>query len=234
MTLDSPEKTARSDRVTRARLLLLPVLATLLTCGVSACSGSSTTTTTTTTTAKPAGTPAHTDVSTKTPDPSHIPPAPLEAKVDADRDNDIASPYDDKSNGGAIAFGHPAGAADTRAITAAIVHYYAVALAEDGAKACTLIYSPIAESVVEDFGQSPPGPKYMVANTCAKAMSLMFKHLHPQLATEVPQLRVRHVQLEEHHGVAILSFGKLAERDISVIREGRAWKIAGLLDKELP
>jgi hypothetical protein len=215
--------------VKRAKLALLPVFVSLIALGVSACGSSGKSTTTGSSTAA-----AHTTQATK-PDPAHIPPAPVETKVDADHDNDVGAPYDDSSNAGALEFGKPASTADTRAITAAIKHYYAVALSGNGAKGCSLIYSPIAESVVEDYGQSPPGPAYMSANTCAGAMTLFFKHFHPQFVAEVPHLRVRRVQLEEHHGIAILSFGKkLSERDISIVREGHAWKIEGLLDKELP
>jgi hypothetical protein len=211
--------------VKRAKPALLPVLASLIVLGVSACGSSSKSTTT-------ASTAASSTQTAKKQDPAQIPPEPVEAKVDADHDSDIHAPYDDKSNASELEFGKPASAADTRAITAAIKRYYAVALAGNGAKACTLIYSPIAESVVEDYGQSPPGQPYMTANSCAGAMTLMFKHFHPQFVAEVPHLRVKRVQLEEHHGIAILSFGKLAERNISIIRERHAWKIAGLLDKE--
>jgi hypothetical protein len=40
--------------------------------------------------------------------------------------------------------------------------------------------------------------------------------------------------VEEHHGWAFLSFGKLPERGISVQHEGGLWKLNQIYDEELP
>jgi hypothetical protein len=166
--------------------------------------------------------------------PTHTTPAPVETKVDADKDNDGGAPYDDTNNDTSLNFGHEANAQETQAVTAAVKHYYAVALAENGAAGCQLLYSSFAESIAEDYGKAPPGQPYMRGTTCPAVMTLLYKHFHPQLALELPLLKVARVQLEQHHGVAVLRFGKLAEREISVGREGHVWKIEALLDRPLP
>lgn len=161
-------------------------------------------------------------------------PAPVLTKTDADADNDSGSVGEGADNDKVLHFGHEASAGDKRAIDALIKRYYAAAVAEDGAKACSMIYSTLAEAVPEDFGQTPPGPGYMNGRTCPAVVTLLFKHFHPQIALELPKLEVAHVRLVEHHGVAVLSFGSLPERTIFVAREGQTWKVQQLLDSELP
>lgn len=158
------------------------------------------------------------------------------AKVDSDKDNDVGAPYDDTSNNQVPNFGHAASKPYKRAITALIKRYYAAALAGDGAKACSMIYSTLAESVPEDYGgashQPLPAP-YLRGDTCPAVLTGLFKHLHTQLTVEVPKLEVARVRVEEHHALVQLRFGKLPERQIPVAREGHTWKMEALLDAEL-
>ncbi len=156
--------------------------------------------------------------------------------VDADSDNDYEAAADDTNNSSVVtSAAKPADASDRRAITSLIRAYYRLAMAEDGTKACSMLYSPLAEATPEDYG-SFAGPPYMKGNTCPVILSKMFEHLHPVLAIELPKLRVARVLLEEHHGKAVLSFGPhLPERTILVTREGpRAWKLGSIFDGELP
>lgn len=172
------------------------------------------------------------------PSPNHTSSASTAAgvpttHVDADKDTDFGTPRDDRDNSSALKFGHEARAADRRAIASAVKRYYEVALAGNGAAACKLIYSPLAESVVEDYGESqPPGPSYMRGATCAQVLDNLFKHFHAKLVAELPQLQVKQVRLEEHHGVALLDFGTMPERQIAVTREGPTWRMAALFDAE--
>lgn len=155
-------------------------------------------------------------------------------KVDADKDNDVEAPADDTNNNSTLNFAHPASASDKQAIVSLVDRYYRVALAREGAKACSLLYSTLAEATPEDYG-SFAGPTYMKGNTCPVIMTKMFGHFHALLAIELPKLKVTRVRLEHHRGKAILNFGGLPEREILVTREGpRAWKIASLFDGELP
>jgi hypothetical protein len=179
--------------------------------------------------------PAATVPTTDTPTaPTDTTPAPAETKVDGDKDNDIGAPYDDTHNDGVFALTHPPSSADARAITALIKRYYVLAAAENGAAACAMLYSTLAEVVPEDYGQSPPGQPYMRGTTCAAVLTLLFKHFHAQLALELPKLRVRRIGLDGRNARALLSFGTLPERQISVDREGHSWRIDALLDSELP
>jgi hypothetical protein len=126
-------------------------------------------------------------------------------KVDRDKDNDNA-PYDDTNNNGVMEYGHAAGASDTQAITALIKRYYAIATAGDGAQACTMLYITLAESVAEDQGKGSAGAPYLSqGTTCPTVMSLLFKYYHSQLALELPLLKVTHVGLIQHHGLAPFS-----------------------------
>lgn len=165
--------------------------------------------------------------------PTKVPPEPAKTKADADKDNDIGAPSDDTNNNPSLNFGHAADAADARTIATLVKRYYAAAHAEDGAKACKMLYSTLEEAVPEDYGESPPGQPYMRGTTCAAVLTLLFKHDHPQLALELPKLEVARVRLVEHHGIAILHFGTLPERQIPVAREGHIWKIQALLDSEV-
>lgn len=162
-------------------------------------------------------------------------PAPLNAKVDADHDNDVGSPSEDTNNDYVLNFGRPASAAERSAITALVKRYYATALAGDGARGCAMVSSTIAETAVEDDVREPGGPPYMHGLTsCAQVLHALFAHYHAQLAAELPKLQVTRVRLEEHHGFAFLRFGALSERKISVQRERHTWKMSQMYDEELP
>lgn len=154
-------------------------------------------------------------------------------KVDKDKDNDVTAPYDDKANP-ELVYGHTASATDRRAVTKLIKQFYTSAAVGDGTKACSMLLSSIVEAIVEDYGHGSAGPAYLSSGTnCPAIMGLLFKHFHTQLTAELPRLRVTHVRLVEHHGLAILSFGRLPERQIPVGREGHSWKVKALLDNEL-
>ena len=162
-------------------------------------------------------------------------PAPVESKADADKDNDIGTPDDDKSNNLAFNFGHAASPSEQRAITTLVKRYYAAALADNGTRGCALLYSTLADAAPQDDSHEPGNPAYMQgANTCAEVLAKLFNHYHPQLAAELSKLRVTRVRLEEHHGFAFLSFGRMPERRTSVQREGHVWKLSQIYDEELP
>jgi hypothetical protein len=188
---------------------------------------------------------------------ARIVPLAEEKKLDPDRDTDIARPDEDDSdtppppdrdndadgNGhsrydnddsSVLDFGHSAKVSDRGPIAALIRRYYATAAAEDGAKACSMLYSIYAEAVPEDYGTSPPGPAYARGTTCPAVMTLVFKHSHDQIAARLPKLEVSRVRVRERQGVAVLSFGAMSEREIHLEREGRTWKILSLTDNELP
>jgi hypothetical protein len=151
---------------------------------------------------------------------------------DNDSDNKSNSYYDrdDKSVRG---FGQAASAVDAQAVTAVVRRYFAAAAAQDGTTACSLVVSDLARAVPEDLGRSP-GPPYARGNTCAVVMSKMFKENRPQLTAYAAMLKVTGVRLKGDRGLAVLGFRTLPGRQIGVTREGDVWKLAALLDSELP
>lgn len=161
--------------------------------------------------------------------------ANVNSKVDADGDEDVGAPHDDTNNNSIFNFdGKEASTSERRLITTLIKRYYALALAGDGAKACSIIYSRLAESLPEDYGQSA-GPIFMRgAKTCQAALTLLFTHYHDQLAIEIPKLVVGRIRIHERHGTVLLTFGSLRGQYTSVIREGKVWRIAVLLGASLP
>jgi hypothetical protein len=156
------------------------------------------------------------------------------SNADADNDNDIGAPNDDTNNNSVLDVGHPASATDRQAVTTLIKHYYAIAIAGDGSRACAMLTANLAEAVAEDYGHGSAGPVYLSGGTtCPTVMKLLFEHDHAALLSAVPALRVTRVRLSGRNGLAIIGFGAV-ERQVSVAREGRTWKVAALLDSELP
>lgn len=210
------------------RPLLALLTVTLLSVGACACGGTS----------KDAGSTSHSSTSSAasaTPTTSASAPTPDYRKADSDKDNDVGAPGDDKNNNSVLKLGRAASAADAQAATALVRRYYAAATAREGAKACSMIFSSLANAVSEDYGHGSAGPSYLSAGrTCPAVMGLLFKHFHSQLTVERPKLKVTHVRLEGQHGVVVLSFGTQPERQFTIRREGHAWKLGGLIDGELP
>jgi hypothetical protein len=215
--------------------LLTAAATALLAAWLCACGGASTKTgTTTATSATTSAVTTAATIAASKKAAAAVPPAPLDSSVDADKDNDIGAPYDDTSNGNQFAFGHAAAPSERRAIAALVKRYYANALAGNGARGCTMIYSTLAEAAPEDDGREADAPAFSRgATSCAEVLSDLYRHYRPQLAAEVPKLVVTAVRLEEHHGWAYLRFGKLPERRISVQREGHLWKLSQIYDEEL-
>jgi hypothetical protein len=151
---------------------------------------------------------------------------------DNDYDNKSKSRYDRDDNV-VLHYGHVASAADKRVIAALVERYYAAAAAGDGAKACPLIFSLLAESVPEDYGQ-PPGPPSLRGKTCAVVMSKLFKQRHQELAVDAATFEVTGVRVDGKRGLALLSFGSVRDRNIPVHREFGVWKIGDLVDSGSP
>jgi hypothetical protein len=158
-------------------------------------------------------------------------PAQSHLSTDSDNDNDNPghSRYDSDDRP-VLYFGHAASAADGRAIAGLVKRYYAAGAASDGAAACSLIYSLVAESVAEEYGQSPP----LRGRTCAVVMSKLFKQRHRELVADVAGLEVTRVRISGDHGLALLRFGPTRERRVLVRRERGACKMGVLLDVGVP
>jgi hypothetical protein len=126
-------------------------------------------------------------------------------------------------------YGHAANAADERAITALLTSYYAAGAAADGAAACKLIYSLIAETIPEEF-TSPAlrGP------TCAAVMSKVLKQRQRQLIADNAALKVTRVRVEGSKGLALVNLGRTPEPHLLLHREGGAWRVESLSESGMP
>lgn len=155
-----------------------------------------------------------------------------ELKIDAELDSDSYPGEADNDNN--HVYGHAANTTQTRVVTALVKHYYRAAAARDGARACSMIYSVLAESVPEDLG-GPSGGSSPHGVTCAAVMSRLFEHNHARLVVDNATLRVTAVRIRGNHGSVLMSFG--ARRStfyMGLHRERGLWKIDRLLASEQP
>lgn len=153
-----------------------------------------------------------------------------ELKADAELDSDSYPGEADNDNN--HVFGPRASVRDTQATTTLVRRYYAAAAAEDGALACRLMYSPIAESIAEDYGPAP-GSGGATGETCAAAAARLFAQRHSQLETKRAALKVVAVRVRGRELAVTLRFG--ASRQLGYLelhRERGAWKVDDLLDSE--
>lgn len=134
-------------------------------------------------------------------------------------------------------YGHEASAPQWQAITALVKSYYAAAAKDDGAKACRMIHSLIAEAIPEDYAEQPS----LRGKTCAVVMSKLFKQLHrqhaPESATprESATLEVIGVRVEGGVALVLLRFAKMPEPHHTAVHlEGHTWKMWELFGNHMP
>jgi hypothetical protein len=122
------------------------------------------------------------------------------------------------------AYGTPASADDRDAIAQLVERYYADAAADDGAGACSLLYSLVAESIPEDLGQ-PPGPPSLRGSTCAAVMSKLFRQVPGQPPAVLAATRVSAVRTDGNRGIAMLRSPTMLEGELRVKREHGTWRV---------
>jgi hypothetical protein len=123
-------------------------------------------------------------------------------------------------------FGHVADAADRRAVTALVGSYYAAAAAQQGERACGMLFFALAESVAEKYGRAP-GPRYLNgAYTCQAVLSRVFEHFHAQLQRRPTVALVR---VNNNQARALLEWSTLPAGYVEAKREGATWKLDSLL-----
>jgi hypothetical protein len=152
---------------------------------------------------------------------------------DADFDNDRKNEnkgYYDSDDGGIRRYGNAADTANRRTIAALVKRYAAAVAANDGATACSMIYSVLVEAIPEDYGR-PPGPAYLRGTTCQAVMSLLFRHSHSQLTGAI---EVSGVRVKGNQAYALVGSRTVPASYIMVRREHGIWKIDELLAGPLP
>jgi hypothetical protein len=130
-------------------------------------------------------------------------------------------------------YGQEASPADKQAITALVNRYYAAAAADDGAMACSLIYSPLSESVAEDYGQAP-APASLAGKTCQAVMSKLFRQVPGQPPAVLATTVVTGVRVKGRKAYALLHSKTMPEGYVSVQRELGTWKLGTLIGGALP
>jgi hypothetical protein len=155
----------------------------------------------------------------------------LRLPTDSDEDNDNpGSGRYDADDSPVLRFGHAASAVEMRAISSLVRRYYAAGAAGDGASACSLLYSLLADSVVEEYAGSPG----LRSKTCAEVLSKLFKQRHRELAGDVAALKTTVVRVGGDRGLSLVRFGATRERRVLLRRERGAWKMDVLLDVGVP
>jgi hypothetical protein len=148
---------------------------------------------------------------------------------DADGDSDSpGSGHDNDGDEYLSYYGQAAGAADRRALTVLLRSYYAVAAAGDGKRACSLLYWPVSESVVEEHEEGPPSLR---GTTCAQVASKLFARRHRELVQQIASLEVTEVRMKGDQGLVRLRFAAPTEHLVPVHRDHGVWKVDILLDE---
>ncbi|HEY3885384.1 MAG TPA: hypothetical protein VGL62_09275 [Vicinamibacterales bacterium] len=156
---------------------------------------------------------------------------------DNDHDNSEDHVRDDNgdyhdSDDTAVTFGHAANSAETRAVTAVVQRYYAVAASGNGAKACTLLIPGLAATVVEDYGFGSAGPADLRSgHTCPEVLELLFESQRALLRSGV---NVTAVRILEDNAVALLGSRVTPAASIPLEYRHGAWAIDAIIGSVLP
>ncbi len=131
-------------------------------------------------------------------------------------------------------FGHSATPTARQTVTAVLERYYAAAAADDGVRACLLLYAPLADEIPIVYGRSPPGPPELRGKTCSMVMTKLFKQHRPRLVVDSATLDMTGLLVEGERGLALLRFRTMGNRHMFVQREHGIWKVNELLDAGPP
>lgn len=118
------------------------------------------------------------------------------------------------------------------AIAKLVRRYLEVALAGDGATACSLLYSLVAESIEDTNGRPPGRSPYQEVEPCSAIVTRLFKQNHAQLAAEMRTLQVSGVYTNGRRGIVLLHVDNMPPHAITIHREFGTWKISDILDEK--
>lgn len=157
--------------------------------------------------------------------------------VDGDRESErivkvIGDGHYDSDETGIIYFGQNASNADRRAVISVVRRYHAAAAADNGAKACDVIYTLLTEAIPEDYGQ-PPGPPSLRGKTCAVVLTKLFKQPHGRHIDVTVGRHVIGVRVKGNRGLALMSSGTRVESSLPVRRERGVWKVSAINANEI-
>ncbi|HEX5309677.1 MAG TPA: hypothetical protein VFW38_11420 [Solirubrobacteraceae bacterium] len=130
-------------------------------------------------------------------------------------------------------YGQQADGGERQAILALVSDFYRAAAADDGARACSLIYSVMAEEIPAVYGRSP-GPPSLRGATCAAVMAKLFRRVPGQPANILATTEVTGVRVKGRRGIALLRSRGLPAGYLPVERELGSWRVAALIGNPLP
>jgi hypothetical protein len=136
----------------------------------------------------------------------------------------------DEDDGGVRYFGHPAGPADFQAIAAVVERYFRAAAAGDGAEGCSLLYSLVAETLVDDYGQVPS----VRGDTCAQVLSKLFRVHHGEAGLDLAKFKPFSIRVEGNRALALYRLAPTNVHRMEARREHGRWTVSLLLDAGLP
>jgi hypothetical protein len=171
--------------------------------------------------------PASTSTGPSKTSPPHYDEPGTPKNTDANDGDDDPGSNDDEP---VVDFGKAASPADARAITTLVKRFYAATSAANGPGICSLIYNVIAETIPENYENSPEAK----GRTCAEIMGKVFAKQHRQVARDRSRLRVTRVRVEGNKGIVIVYLGKHPEPYFLVHRQGSEWKMQRLFITTLP
>ena len=135
----------------------------------------------------------------------------------------------DEDDSTILNFGHAVSPRVESELKALTKRYYALALAGNGAKACSMLYSATATEVVveqDDWGVS--------GKTCPVVMSKIFQQRHRQIAAELRSFNVVRVRTDGLSGYLVVRTPvSPVAREFSARRVGHAWKVGQPLDRQM-
>jgi hypothetical protein len=151
-----------------------------------------------------------------------------------DEDDTARRKVEDRDDEEVEHYGRAATPAEARSAAAFAKSYFATAVAENGAAACSLL-SPWLSRGLGGSYEKPPNPTYLRGKTCAEVMTKLFKHRHRLMTAEAAGLQVTSVRVTAGTAFVLLAFKGIRERRfMGVERFGKTWKLEALLDSQYP
>jgi hypothetical protein len=146
------------------------------------------------------------------------------------KSEDPANAGFDADDGPVRYFGHAAGPAEARAIIAVVKRYYVAAAARDGAEGCRLLYSLLAETLVDEYGHVAS----VSGSTCAAVLTKLFDNNHREAVRNLAKFHPFSIRAGSEHGLALYRIEPTTIRRMIVRREHGLWKIDALLNVAMP
>lgn len=149
-----------------------------------------------------------------------------------DDDQDaMGNPYYEKDDDAILQYGHLADPHTRHTVASLVDGYYAAAAAGDGMRACAAMYSLLAESIAEEYGE-PPGPLH--GTTCAAVLSKFFGQYSARLRSAAATLMVTGVRIHRKRGLVLFNYRGMHNRHLGIHLEHGVWKVNELIDSGLP